>query len=235
TATSAVSYTIQIDDSSAFTAPLVREQSNLTDTRYATSGLATITHFWRVRGVNTDGVAGPWSEVWSFTPQPAPPPPTLSTFSTNPSTVEGGTASSGTVVLSSGAPEGGALIALSSSHQAVASVPANVTAPANSFTATFAIATSPVSASTTVTITATYNGTTRTATITVTPPAPPPQTATLTVSATGRSGETVVSSPAGINVATGSSGSASFASGTAIALSVSSGRDAIWSGACSSG
>jgi hypothetical protein len=334
TATSAVSYTIQIDDSSAFTAPLVREQSNLTDTRYATSGLATITHFWRVRGVNTDGVAGPWSEVWSFTPQPAPPPPTLSTFSTNPSTVEGGTASSGTVVLSSGAPEGGALIALSSSQQAVASVPANVTAPANSFTATFAIATSPVSASTTVTITAayngttrtatltvtpagapqgtlqnlvvdssvaggstaqgavvlstaapqsgaavslsssnpgvasvpatvtvlsgnsgasfsisttavsasttvtitgTYNGTTRTATITVTPPAPPPQTATLTVSATGRSGETVVSSPAGINVATGSSGSASFASGTAITLSVSSGRDAIWSGACSSG
>jgi hypothetical protein len=52
--TSAVSYTIQIDDSSAFTAPLVREAS-LTDTMYATNGLATTTHFWRVRGVNSAG------------------------------------------------------------------------------------------------------------------------------------------------------------------------------------
>jgi hypothetical protein len=33
----------------------------------------------------------------------------------------------------------------------------------------------------------------------------------------------------------GSSGSASFAAGTSITLSVSNGRDAIWSGACSSG
>jgi hypothetical protein len=83
-----------------------------------------------------------------------------------------------------------------------------------------------------VTISATYNGTTRTASLTVTPPA---QTATLTVTATGRGGERVTSSPAGIDVPTGSSGSASFAVGTAITLSVSNGRDAIWSGACSSG
>ena len=66
--------------------------------------------------------------------------------------------------------------------------------------------------------------------------APPPgQPATLTVTATGRSGERVTSSPAGINVAVGSSGSASFNTGTSITLSVSNGRDAIWSGACSSG
>jgi hypothetical protein len=66
---------------------------------------------------------------------------------------------------------------------------------------------------------------------------PPPggQTATLTVTATGRSGERIASSPSGINVSVGSSGSASFAGGTAITLSVSTGRDAIWSGACSSG
>jgi hypothetical protein len=42
-------------------------------------------------------------------------------------------------------------------------------------------------------------------------------------------------SPAGINVAVGSTGSASFNTGTSITLSVSNGRDAIWSGACSSG
>jgi hypothetical protein len=59
-------------------------------------------------------------------------------------------------------------------------------------------------------------------------------TATLTVTASGRSGERVTSSPAGINVSVGSSGSASFATGTSITLSVTNGRDAIWSGACSS-
>ena len=48
-------------------------------------------------------------------------------------------------------------------------------------------------------------------------------------------GERITLSPAGIDVATGSSGSASFNVGTSITLSVSNGRDAIWSGACSSG
>jgi hypothetical protein len=73
-----------------------------------------------------------------------------------------------------------------------------------------------------------------------TPPPPPPtdggtSLVTLTVSATGRSGERVISSPSGISVSVGNTGSASFAAGTAITLSVSNGRDAIWSGACSSG
>jgi hypothetical protein len=36
-------------------------------------------------------------------------------------------------------------------------------------------------------------------------------------------------------VAVGSTGSATFASGTHITLSVTNGRDAIWSGACSTG
>jgi hypothetical protein len=55
------------------------------------------------------------------------------------------------------------------------------------------------------------------------------------VTATGRSGERITSTPAGINVSVGSTGSASFATGTSIVLGVSNGRDAIWSGACSSG
>jgi hypothetical protein len=64
---------------------------------------------------------------------------------------------------------------------------------------------------------------------------PAATTATLTVSATGRSGERVTSNPTGISVSVGSTGSASFATGTSISLSVSNGRDAVWSGACSSG
>jgi hypothetical protein len=338
-ASGAASYTIQIDDSSAFTAPLVREQQNITTLLiYATSGLTTAPHFWRVRGVNIDGVAGPWSAVRSVNPGPTPPPPGLASVDVNPATVVGGAASFGTVILSTGAPFGGAVINLSSSNPSVASVPATVTAPENSFTGSFTINTAAVAANTTVTITANYNGTTRSGTLTVTPnnptppqltlssvevdspvdggsstigsvilsaaapaggsvvslsssnpgvaavpasvtvvggnvaasftvptsavststtaaitatfngitrsatltvspaapPPPPPQNATLTVTASGRSGERVTSSPSGISVSVGSSGSASFAVGTSITLTVSDGRDAIWSGACSS-
>jgi hypothetical protein len=70
----AVSYTIQIDDSSAFTVPLVVEQS-VSLSQFSTSGLASVQHWWRVRGVNSDGVAGAWSSVRSFTPQGSSPPP----------------------------------------------------------------------------------------------------------------------------------------------------------------
>jgi hypothetical protein len=67
------------------------------------------------------------------------------------------------------------------------------------------------------------------------PPAPPPSgSSTLTVTATGRSGERITSTPAGINVAVGGAGAAVFANGTSITLTVSNGRDAVWSGACSS-
>src|SRR6185369_10298905 len=67
------------------------------------------------------------------------------------------------------------------------------------------------------------------------PPPPPPQTASLTVTVSGRSGQTVTSSPTGISVNTNSSGSSDFAVGTSVTLTVATGRDGIWSGACSSG
>ena len=57
----------------------------------------------------------------------------------------------------------------------------------------------------------------------------------LTVTASGRSGSRIISNPAGINVPVGSTAVSSFAPGTQITLSVSTGRDAIWAGACSSG
>ena len=59
--------------------------------------------------------------------------------------------------------------------------------------------------------------------------------ATLTVTATGRRRERVLSAPAGINVAVGSSQTATFGVGTSITLSATNGRDVIWSGVCSSG
>jgi hypothetical protein len=331
--TGAASYTIEIDDSSSFTAPLVRTQT-VTSSSYLAGGLPATNLFWRVKAINSAGTAGPFSATRSVLPQAAPAPTALTSLDVNPATVAGGDASSGTVVVSVSAPDT-TVVSLSSSNPSVASVPATVTVPTGGFTGTFTIATAPVasttsvvitatlngssrsstltvtggqapssslqnlalspssvtggngsqgalvlsgaapptgaavtltssnpavaavpgsvtvssggtstvfdiatsavSTSTPVTITASYGGSTRTATLTVTPNAPPPQSSTITVTGTGRSGERVTSSPAGISVATGSTGSAAFDTGTSITLSVSNGRSAVWSGACSSG
>ena len=170
-------------------------------------------------------------------PPPPPPPssPTLTALAANPATVVGGNASTGTVTLSAAAPSGGALVSLSDNSTAV-SVPASVTVPADATSATFTISTTSVTASTSATISGAYAGVTRTTTLTVNPNSPPPgQTATLTVTATGRSGERVTSTPTGINVAVGSTASATFTVGTSITLGATNSRDVIWSGACSSG
>jgi hypothetical protein len=152
----------------------------------------------------------------------------------NPTTVTGGNASTGTVTLSAAAPSGGAAVSLSDNATAV-STPVSVTVAAGASSATFTIATTSVTSSTSATISAAYGGVTRTGSLTVNPATPPSQKATLSVTATGRSGERVTSTPAGINVAVGSTGSASFSVGTAITLRATNNRDVIWSGACSSG
>jgi len=172
------------------------------------------------------------SATLTVTPPPAPPPPaSLSIVAVNPTSVTGGASSQGTVTLTSPASAGGFAISLSSNNTA-ATVPASVSVAQGATNATFAIATGAVTTSTPVTITAGAEGVTRTTTLTVNPQ---PQTATLTVTATGRSGERVTSGPAGIDVAVGSTGSASFATGTTIRLSATNSRDVVWSGACSSG
>jgi hypothetical protein len=227
----ATSYEVQVDDSSTIAAPFIANPT-VTVSQATLSGLPAQRVWWRVRAQNSAGVFGPFSSTRRFTPQAAPAAATLSSVAASPSSVVGGNGSTGTVTLTAAAPSGGALVSLASSHTAVANVPASVTIAAGATSATFAATTSAVTTSTAVTLTATYSGVTQTAGLTVTPPG---QAVTLTVTATGRSGERVTSSPAGINVTVGSSGSASFATGTAITLSVTNGRDAIWSGACSSG
>jgi hypothetical protein len=198
----------------------------------ATSATFTVTTFAVAANtaVTLTGTYSGTSRAANLTVTPVPPAASLQAVSINPTSVTGGASSTGTVSLSSAAPSGGGVVALSSSHTAV-TVPASVTVPGGATGATFTAATSSVAATASSTITATYNGLTRTATLTVNPPS---QGATLTVTATGRSGERVTSSPAGINVNVGTTGSASFAVGASITLSVTNGRDAIWSGACSS-
>ncbi len=226
----AASYRIQIDDSSAFSTPIVVDQG-VTASQFVAPTLAARQHWWRVRGVNSAGTLGAWSAVRSFTPRAVAGPAALSALSVSPASVTGGASSQGTITLTGAAPAGGLAVSLSSSSSAV-TVPATVAVAQGATSATFAIATTAVTASTAATVTAAAGGVTRTATLTVTAPG---QAATLTVTASGRGGERITSNPAGIDVASGSSGSASFTTGTSITLTVSNGRDAIWSGACSSG
>ena len=70
----------------------------------------------------------------------------------------GGTPALGTVSVTIPAPASGAVVTLASSDPAVASVPATVTIPAGSTSATFTITTQPVTSTTTVSFTATLNG-----------------------------------------------------------------------------
>jgi hypothetical protein len=198
----------------------------------------------QVTSVSTVNISATYENVTqsatlTLNPGGASTAPTLSGTSLNPGSVVGGSSSTGTVTLSGAAPAGGAIVSLSDNSSAT-TVPASVTVAAGATSATFAVTTTSVTTSTTAIISAAFGGVTRTASMTVNPSAAPPppssgQVVTLDVSATGRTGERVTSTPTGISVAVGSSGSASFTTGTSITLSVSNGRDAIWSGACSSG
>jgi hypothetical protein len=125
------------------------------------------------------------------------------------------------------------ILQLSSSNPAVASLASQVLVPAGQTTGGVSIQTQPVSTQTLVTISVTGGGITRSATLTLNPPAPK-TTLSLGVTAGGRSGERIVSSPAGLSVPTGSTAVAQFQPNAVVTLSVASGRDAIWSGACSS-
>ena len=92
----------------------------------------------------------------------------LSALELDPTSVTGGTSSTGTVTLTAAAPAGGVSVALASSDTAVATVPASVTVAEGSTSASFAVSTSEVGSDTSVTISGTFDGTTRTATLAVT-------------------------------------------------------------------
>jgi hypothetical protein len=166
------------------------------------------------------------------TAPPPPPAPTLSKFTINPTTVAGGTPATGTVTLPSAAPAGGTVVTLSTNLPLAAAPPASVTVPAGATSAQFTITTHPVD-TTTVEIFASNGATSLDAPLGITiAPGDPGIGYPVTVTATGRSGVSVISNPAGLNVPVGTSAGAKFTE--AVTLSATSGRDVIWSGACSS-
>jgi hypothetical protein len=94
--------------------------------------------------------------------------PTVISVVLTPSSLTGGASSSGVVYLTGPAPTGGAVITVSSSDPASASVPTQVTAPAGASSVAFTVTTVPVIATTSVTITvAAAVGSPRNASLTV--------------------------------------------------------------------
>jgi WD40 repeat protein len=159
----------------------------------------------------------------------------LSAITLSPSSVAGGTSTTGnTVTLGGPAPAGGLVVTLSSSNPSVASPQPSITVPPGATTSPdFTIATTPVAASAPVTITASSNGSTIGATLTVLPPAlvsvavsPAKVTGgasssgTVTLATPAPSGGLVVSlsssntavavTPASVTVAAGATASSSF-------------------------
>jgi hypothetical protein len=96
------------------------------------------------------------------------PGPALSALSLNPSTVVGGSQSTGTVTLSSAAPSAGVTVQLSCNRTKVATVPSSVTVQAGATKATFTVTTSAVRNTSKVTISGTSAGVTKSAVLTVT-------------------------------------------------------------------
>jgi hypothetical protein len=118
------------------------------------------------------------------------PSPTAGPLSVtlNPTSVNGGTTSQGTITLSSAAPSGGTVVNLSSSNTAVATVPTSVTVQAGATSATFTVSTSNVSFQTLVTITASSGRATESATLKVNPAPSPVTVASLALSPTSVKG-----------------------------------------------
>ena len=178
-------------------------------------------------------IAAGWNGASVQSPLTITPQGQPASIALSPASVSGISSTFATVTMA--APSATDQIFQISSSNAAASLTANsVTIPAGSTTGGFFINAAAVSTQTLATISVSGGGVTRSATLTLNPVVAP-TTMSLAVTAGGRSGERVVSNPTGLSVATGSTGSAQFAPGTAVTLSITNGRDAIWSGACSSG
>jgi hypothetical protein len=188
-----------------------------------------------VTGTTAATITGAWNGVTLQAPLTIVTSLQPASIALSPASVTGTAGSFATITVASTSTVD-QFLQVTSSNPSVASTPGSVTIPAGSTTGGFSIFTSSVTAQTIVTISVAGGGVTKSAQLTLNPASSGgTTTSSLTVSATGRSGESLLSSPAGIKVATGSSQTASFTTGTSITLSVTNGRDAIWSGACSSG
>lgn len=155
------------------------------------------------------------------TPTSATTAPALSTVTLNVIDVVGGTPATGTVTLTSSATTGGFTVTLSSDDPVAATVPASVSVPAGSRSATFPVTTFPVGNPQSALIIAAAGVVTTYATITVRPLSSFSAGAIAIIPGGNGSG-TITSQPAGINCTVGASPggtcSASYPVGTVLRL-----------------
>ncbi|HLK59480.1 MAG TPA: fibronectin type III domain-containing protein [Chthonomonadaceae bacterium] len=143
--------------------------TNVAGTTATVNGLTNgTTYYFVVTAVNVTGQSLN-SNVVNATPAGAAQT-TLSNLSLSAPSAIGGNSLQGTVKLSSPAPTGGVVVALSSNNSALASVPATVTVAAGATTASFTVQSVPVDQTTTATINASYNGVNQSASFQVTTP-----------------------------------------------------------------
>lgn len=158
--------TLSSSNTNAATVP-----ANVTVTQGNTSAAFTVTGK-TVAAATTVTISGTYNGVTkSATLTVNPPGVTVTGLTLNPTTVTGGSPSTGTVTLSAAAPAGGITVALSSNN-AAATVPANVVVAQGNTSATFTVNTTAVANVATATITGSYNGSSAQATLTINPPAP---------------------------------------------------------------
>ena len=163
----------------------------------------------------------------------------IQSLTLNPTTVTGGTPSTGTVTLTAAAPSGGAVVTLSSSITSAATVPASVTVAAGATSATFTVTSLPVGATASPSISATFNGT-ASATLTVRPPAVlsvtlnpttvtggTPSTGTVTLTAAAPSGGAVVTLSSSITSAATVPASVTVAAGATSEIGRASCRERV--------
>jgi trimeric autotransporter adhesin len=139
------------------------------------------------------------------------PPLALYALSLNPTSIAGGSPSSGTVTLTTAALAGGFVVYLSS-DTGVAQTPVSVTVPQGQTAATFSVATRPVSTAVAATISASASGITKTAVLSISPPGTGTLAGTVLYAGGGSvmSGVTVTVNETGATTTTSAIGSYSF-------------------------
>jgi hypothetical protein len=176
-------------------------------------------------------ITATWNGISVSAPLTLTPQGQPASIALSQSSITGGTAAF--VMVTTVAPASSDQIFQVTSSSPAITVPTSLLFPAGSTSARFNISTSSVTNITQGTISVSGGGVTQSAVLTLNPAPVAPATATLTVTASGRSGILVTSNPSGISVAVGSAGSAALPSGNLVTLTVSGGRVAIWTGACS--
>jgi len=238
----AARYRIQIDDESNFASPLFDRETSLS--QFESPSLNARRHWWRVRAINSAGVAGAYTGSRRFTV--GAPPPATPAAPTLIGPANGATVAQPVTLDWFDVPDAANYrVQIDDSSSFTSPLIVDQTVSGSQFAAPTLPATTHwwrvrgVNSAGTAGPFSVVRSFTPQGTAPPPPPPPPPPptggTATLTVSASGRSGERVLSSPSGINVAVPGTQSAPFTTGTSITMSASNGRDVIWSGACSSG